>query len=762
MPGQPDATRQTVHDSKGRVEYEVDFDGRVTSYQYVPLGNVSLVEHFWSLQDYHASTVAASTSYVLGTFTATGRLDVIADQRGISEYLYDDPDRLLRITTPEGTVHYEHDPLTDKPARVWSDDTEIQYQYDPRGLLASVTSVKEFGDTLTTPEVTTYSYNAVGLVSEQTLPGGYSASTQYDVMHRPIYHEHRDPLEDLLASYYYRRDAKGRITDVFNDLPRQTVEAAIAAQTQDQLDRTEYQYDALDRILSEMHFAAQQSQPHHQVDYVWDLVGNLHEKTVTSSGDVERSQFSYNERDELVDEVFTLNDQHQWTGQFDYDLQGNMTRSERGDTTIDYVFDVRNRLVSATNTQEAEVKLAAYQYDHDGMLVRRSETVDQNTATEFLVRDPLSPYGYSRVLEKRTEGGVLLASFVHGHEPIAEIGSDSRHLLLSDKHSGVREVVDLSADTVEHVAYDAFGNMLTAPPSISSEHLYRTEPFDPVSGQYYLRARHYSPHLAAFSQQDPFAGNIENPISLHRYQYADRDPVQNIDPTGLATLTSAMTSMAIQGAGRLSIEGARIQNGQQVTGAHAARLVQQSMTINQIVTLMDEPIIARWVAKAVPYNRMLRNRLPYNMPRRFKNSMGKFNTFVSVMAQAGTTSYSGHYRVPIKLNGFPDFTAHLYHENGIHRRNSVLFTQLFGKRGLDSARGYQVMNARFPGRFQRDVARYNWHHHEVVGILMYVSIADNLGATVAHRIGHKGGVLYWELAMSDGSRDYPECRSVKP
>ena len=651
---------------------------------------------------------------------------------------------MLRITTPEGTVHYEYDPLTDKPARVWSDDTEIQYQYDPRGLLASVTSVKEFGDTLTTPEVTTYSYNAVGLVSEQTLPGGYSASTQYDVMHRPIYHEHRDPLEDLLASYYYRRDAKGRITDVFNDLPRQTVEAAIAAQTQDQLDRTEYQYDALDRILSEMHFAAQQSQPHHRVVYTWDLVGNLHEKTVSSGGDAERSQFSYNERDELVDEVFTLTDQHQWTGEYDYDLQGNMTRSQRGDTTIDYVFDVRNRLVSATNTQGAEVKLAEYEYDHEGLMVRRSETVDQVTATELLVRDPLSPYGYSRVLEKRTEGGVLLASFVHRHEPIAEIGSGSRHLLLSDKHSGVREVVDLSDATVEHVAYDAFGSMLTDPPSISSEHLYRTEPFDPISGQYYLRARHYSPHLAAFSQQDPFAGNHAHPISLHRYQYADRDPVQNIDPTGMWSLTSMISSISMQA----SIQVQQVKNGGKTLGAGAARIIQFNMQLNFHVSLLEEPFIRTELMMAKHYHRHLINQVPVHLPKRTEKIKSLLTFLGNISIDRALNQMVDNYGVPLKLTGYPNLSANTVLPLG----RSTTFFPLKGRRSLDRIEAETRLAIRYPGFSARGS---HLHHHEVVGVAMFVRRLSDDPLTnlfFMHAESHVGGVLYWEIATG---RDYP-------
>jgi hypothetical protein len=49
----------------------------------------------------------------------------------------------------------------------------------------------------------------------------------------------------------------------------------------------------------------------------------------------------------------------------------------------------------------------------------------------------------------------------------------------------------------------------------------------------YLRARYYNPSTGTFNRLDPFAGNTQDPQSLHKYLYTHGDPIQGIDPRGL-------------------------------------------------------------------------------------------------------------------------------------------------------------------------------------------------------------------------------------
>jgi hypothetical protein len=54
---------------------------------------------------------------------------------------------------------------------------------------------------------------------------------------------------------------------------------------------------------------------------------------------------------------------------------------------------------------------------------------------------------------------------------------------------------------------------------------------------YNLRARYYNPATGTFNQRDTFAGRSSDPQSLHKYAYAEGDPINGSDPTGHDTFT---------------------------------------------------------------------------------------------------------------------------------------------------------------------------------------------------------------------------------
>jgi len=58
------------------------------------------------------------------------------------------------------------------------------------------------------------------------------------------------------------------------------------------------------------------------------------------------------------------------------------------------------------------------------------------------------------------------------------------------------------------------------------------EQYDPDLGLYYLRARYYNPATGRFLPRDPEDGKPVDPKSLHKYLYADGDPVNRWDSTG--------------------------------------------------------------------------------------------------------------------------------------------------------------------------------------------------------------------------------------
>jgi RHS repeat-associated protein len=113
-----------------------------------------------------------------------------------------------------------------------------------------------------------------------------------------------------------------------------------------------------------------------------------------------------------------------------------------------------------------------------------------------------------------------------------------------DGHSGVRMLTDKLGNLTDTSSYDAYGNV-TNPPS--SEFGYRGESFDDLTGLQYLRARYYEPSTGRFLGVDPVEGDVNNPVSRHRFLYGNANPVSYSDPSGKFSIGEAVAVLSILG-----------------------------------------------------------------------------------------------------------------------------------------------------------------------------------------------------------------------
>jgi RHS repeat-associated protein len=78
-----------------------------------------------------------------------------------------------------------------------------------------------------------------------------------------------------------------------------------------------------------------------------------------------------------------------------------------------------------------------------------------------------------------------------------------------------------------------------------NNYLFSGEQFDPDLNLYYNRARYLSTGTGRFWTMDTDEGNDEVPLSVHKYVYANVNPVDGLDPSGQddigATLDASMT-----------------------------------------------------------------------------------------------------------------------------------------------------------------------------------------------------------------------------
>ena len=103
-----------------------------------------------------------------------------------------------------------------------------------------------------------------------------------------------------------------------------------------------------------------------------------------------------------------------------------------------------------------------------------------------------------------------------------------------------------TGQTTDTWTYDAWGETTSRTGVTENDYLYAGERFDRTTELYQLRARYLDPKTGTFLSLDPYQGNRHDPASLHKYMYANANPVNNTDPTGLWTLGEMGGAMAGQ------------------------------------------------------------------------------------------------------------------------------------------------------------------------------------------------------------------------
>ncbi len=123
--------------------------------------------------------------------------------------------------------------------------------------------------------------------------------------------------------------------------------------------------------------------------------------------------------------------------------------------------------------------------------------------------------------------------------------TDEVRYYLYDGHGNVRHLTDNNGAVTDTYDYDAFGNITEKTGETENSYLYCGEQFDANTGFYYLRARYMNPSTGTFISMDSYQGSIFDPVSLHKYLYANANPVMFTDPTGYFSLPEINVSQTI-------------------------------------------------------------------------------------------------------------------------------------------------------------------------------------------------------------------------
>lgn len=306
-----------------------------------------------------------------------------------------------------------------------------------------------------------------------------------------------------------------------------------------ELDRTvEYSYDSLYRLSGETITEGEKVTVY---IYAYDNVSNRILKTENGAA----TEYVYNALNQLVSDSETS---------YEYDLNGNLVRVIGSAQSALYEYNAENKLVRATVQNGSLVIEESYAYDYQGN--RTSKTTHRSDGVTEYVKYLNDNSSLTNVLVEIDENGTAKCVYTIGADLVSQERNDRTSFYLYDGHGSVVGLANESGVVTDTYSYDAFGNLLKSTGSTDNNYRYCGEQFDETTGLYYLRARYMDTLTGRFISQDSYEGSISDPVSLHKYLYANSNPVTYSDPSGYMS----MAGLAVRGAVIGALSGLIVPN----------------------------------------------------------------------------------------------------------------------------------------------------------------------------------------------------------
>ena len=233
------------------------------------------------------------------------------------------------------------------------------------------------------------------------------------------------------------------------------------------------------------------------------------------------TEYVYNALNQLVSDSETT---------YEYDLNGNLIRVIGTAGSALYEYNSENKLVKAIVQNGILVTEESYTYDYAG---NRTSKTTYKSNSEFEYTKYLNDNSsLTNVLAEIDENGTAKCVYTIGADLVSQERDGRTSCYLYDGHGSVVGLANESGVVTDTYSYDAFGNLLKSTGSAQNCYRYCGEQFDESTGLYYLRARYMDTTTGRFISQDSYQGSINDPVSLHKYLYANANPVTYSDPSG--------------------------------------------------------------------------------------------------------------------------------------------------------------------------------------------------------------------------------------
>ncbi|MGW4904954.1 RHS repeat-associated core domain-containing protein [Streptomyces albidoflavus] len=505
-----------------------------TSFTYDAKGNLSKVV---------PPSPLGETKY---TYDDLGRPKTATDGRGTTiEYTYDNRDRVKQAKTGSstvtyhydgdgnlrqrddgtGTIKYEFDPLSRETVRTLQNGSQTRLAYtpagnvetytDPQGTVAytydAANNLKELKDAK--GRVTKYEYNDNDTRDTTTYPGGTVQKITLDESDRPTAIKATSPkgtLVDLSYSYSNAGEDGTKIRSKTDTVAGLT---------------TSYTYDSAGRFsfAEEKKGATQTS----AWQYCYDAAGNLTSQGITK-GCPRGTTYDINDANQITAKNGS-------TANWSYDKAGNETAGAPTDDAT--------RTASQWNGFSQNTSLTVGGKTYAGQYGSTDQSERIKLGDTFFHNGPLG-------LSAKSTGGVDMG---FNREPGGTLNSmttgGKAYFYLTDALGSVVAMADESGTKANTYKYSPRGVRVLdgTDEKIKQPHQF-TGGFRDETGLYHFAARYYDPNIGRFTSQDP-SGQEKNP-----YLYAEGDPVNRIDPTGLLSVgdvvgaaVGTVTSVALDG-----------------------------------------------------------------------------------------------------------------------------------------------------------------------------------------------------------------------
>ena len=522
---------QNIYDAAGNLLETIDPKGQHTAFGYNALNLLATKTYSNHVDPIFPHILRIEYDYDLNDNTIEVREVKRISNTGepaqdemveITAMQYDNLNRLSEIHNTDGKIiQYGYDSNGNRTSLTGPDSLVTEYVFDAMNRL--IRTDADEGSTI-------HTYHPDGLPLQTIYPNGIRTENDYDSAGRFTEIRHisedsgpdgipgnADDQETILFRLAYTYDGNGNpLTQTF-------------AGPGTPLETTGFTYDSTDRMT-------QVDYPNEGIiDYSFDAVGNRLTEIGTDPMDgispVNRT-YGY----DTIDQLIQVSDLADPSGSIDlaYDFNGNLIRKTTDGVSVDFGFDIRDLLSSTGDILHGGDIF--FDYDYEGL---RTKKISSAGETRYLYDggSVLAEYdgspGFS-TLRKYTYGRGLLSLTDHS----VTTGDPSRtQFYLTDALGSTIGMANTGGTTQKTYKYDAWGNLLSQEGNSGNSRTFTGHFFDAETGMFYFGARYYDSRLGRFISQDPSMGDTTSPMSLHRYLYANANPMRYVDLDGYENVT---------------------------------------------------------------------------------------------------------------------------------------------------------------------------------------------------------------------------------